>query len=62
VGAAEETTWGLAEGDEIAPGRTVLKPLGGGSRYEVLLVWDDERFAIMVAKVPSGRGRRGRAA
>jgi serine/threonine protein kinase len=49
--AAEERTWGLAEGDEIAPGRTVLKPLGGGTRYEVLLVWDDERFAIMVAKV-----------
>jgi serine/threonine protein kinase len=49
--AAEEQTWGLSEGDEIAPGRTVLKPLGGGTRYEVLLVWDDERFAIMVAKV-----------
>ena len=46
-----ETTWGLAEGDEIAPGRTILKPLGGGARYEVLLVWDEERFAIMVAKV-----------
>jgi serine/threonine protein kinase len=49
--ATEERTWGLAEGDEIAPGRTVLKPLGGGTRYEVLLVWDEERFAIMVAKV-----------
>jgi serine/threonine protein kinase len=46
-----ETSWGLAEGDEIAPGRTVLKPLGGGTHYEVLLVWDDRRFAIMVAKV-----------
>ena len=44
-------TWGLAEGDEIAPGRTVLAPLGGGTRFEVLLVWDEERFAIMVAKV-----------
>jgi eukaryotic-like serine/threonine-protein kinase len=41
----------LAEGDEIAPGRTVLRALGGGSRYEVLLVWDEPRFAIMVAKV-----------
>ena len=29
----------------------MLRPLGGGSRYEVLLVWDDVRFAIMVAKV-----------
>ncbi len=51
VGATGETTWGLDEGDEIAPGRTVLAPLGGGTRYEVLLVWDEERFAIMVAKV-----------
>jgi serine/threonine protein kinase len=51
VGATEERTWGLSEGDEIAPGRSVLKTLGGGSRYEVLLVWDEERFAIMVAKV-----------
>jgi eukaryotic-like serine/threonine-protein kinase len=41
----------LAVGDEIAPGRSVLRSLGGGSRYEVLLVWDEERFAIMVAKV-----------
>jgi eukaryotic-like serine/threonine-protein kinase len=46
-----DTSWGLVEGAEIAPGRTVLKPLGGGNRYEVLLVWDDVRFAIMVAKV-----------
>jgi serine/threonine protein kinase len=46
-----EESWGLAEGEEIAPGRTVLKPLGGGTHYEVLLVWDDPRFAIMVAKV-----------
>ena len=43
--------WGLGEGDEIAPGRSVLRPLGGGSRYEVLLVWDDLHYAIMVAKV-----------
>jgi serine/threonine protein kinase len=41
----------LAEGDEIAPGRSVLRSLGGGSRYEVLLVWDEPRFAIMVAKL-----------
>jgi serine/threonine protein kinase len=49
--SAESTSWGFAEGDEIAPGRSVLKPLGGGSAYEVLLVWDDRLFAIMVAKV-----------
>lgn len=44
-------SWELSEGDPIAEGRTVLKPLGGGSRFEVFLVWDDRRFAIMVAKV-----------
>ncbi len=44
-------TWGLAEGDAIAPGRTVLGRLGGGRRYEVFLVWDDHRLAVLVAKV-----------
>jgi serine/threonine protein kinase len=44
-------SWQFAEGDEIAPGRTVLKPIGGGTAYEVMLVWDDRLFSIMVAKV-----------
>ena len=44
-------SWEFEEGDEIAPGRTVLKPIGGGTAYEVLLVWDDRLFSIMVAKV-----------
>ncbi|HEX2234462.1 MAG TPA: serine/threonine-protein kinase [Thermoleophilaceae bacterium] len=48
---ADKETWELAEGDEIAPGRSVLKLLGGGHRYEVYLVWDDKLFAVMVAKV-----------
>ena len=46
-----DSSWQWAEGDEIAPGRTILEGLGGGSRYEVALVWDDERFALFVAKV-----------
>jgi serine/threonine protein kinase len=50
-GVGGDSSWDWAEGDEIAPGRTVLKGLGGGSRYEVALVWDDERFALFVAKV-----------
>ena len=29
----------------------MLKPLGGGSRYEVFLVWDDRMHAICVAKL-----------
>jgi serine/threonine protein kinase len=44
-------TWGLVEGDAIAPGRTVLRQIGGGRRYEVFLVWDDHRLAVLVAKV-----------
>ena len=51
VVADEHASWGFAEGDEIAPGRSVLRVLGGGNRFEVMLVWDDRLFAIMVAKV-----------
>jgi eukaryotic-like serine/threonine-protein kinase len=47
----EKASWGFSEGDEIAPGRSVMKLLGGGSAYEVFLVWDDHRFSLMVAKV-----------
>ena len=49
--AAEKHSWELAEGDEIAPGRSVLRLLGGGRDYEVYLVWDDRLFAITVAKL-----------
>jgi serine/threonine protein kinase len=44
-------SWEFAEGDEIAPERSVLKLLGGGHDYEVYLVWDDALFSIMVAKL-----------
>ena len=47
----ERPTWGLSEGDAIAPGRTVLRALGGGRRYEVFLVWDDHRLAVLVVKL-----------
>jgi serine/threonine protein kinase len=47
----DRSSWDFAEGAQIAPGRTVLKAIGGGSRYEALLVWDERLFAIMVAKV-----------
>jgi eukaryotic-like serine/threonine-protein kinase len=48
---AEKETWAFPEGHEIAPGRTTLKLLGGGNRYEVYLVWDERLFSVMVAKV-----------
>lgn len=44
-------SWDFQEGEEIDPGRTVLKTLGGGNRYEVCLVWDDALFALGVAKI-----------
>jgi eukaryotic-like serine/threonine-protein kinase len=63
-------TWGLVEGDELAPGRTILRRLGGGRRYEVFLVWDEHRLALLVAKVlrpdeasePAGRNELRREA
>jgi eukaryotic-like serine/threonine-protein kinase len=58
VGAADDppsrarrATWSFAEGTEIAPGRAALRPLGGGSMYEVYLVWDELLHAICVAKI-----------
>jgi eukaryotic-like serine/threonine-protein kinase len=47
----ERASWEFEEAAPIAPGRTVLKSLGGGTRYEVYLVWDEVMFAICVAKV-----------
>ena len=47
----ERASWELAEGDSIAPGRTVLRRLGGGNLYEVYLVWDELLLSICVAKI-----------
>jgi serine/threonine protein kinase len=48
---SDKQSWNFPQGHEIAPGRTTLKSLGGGNRYEVYLVWDDRRFSVMVAKI-----------
>ena len=45
------TTWELAEGDEIAPGRTALKRLGGGTRYDAYLAFDGDMHSVVVCKV-----------
>ena len=50
-GRRERPSWKLEPGAEIAPRRSVLKPLGGGSAYEVFLVWDEHLLAVAVAKV-----------
>jgi eukaryotic-like serine/threonine-protein kinase len=44
-------SWAFEEGAELAPGRTVVRSLGGGNRFEVVLVWDDDLYALAVAKV-----------
>lgn len=44
-------SWEFEEGEELHPGRIVLKPIGGGNRYEVVLVWDERLYALGVAKV-----------
>ncbi|HEX2044282.1 MAG TPA: serine/threonine-protein kinase [Gaiellaceae bacterium] len=44
-------TWGLAEGDEVAPGRSAVRHLGGGERYETLLAWDERLLSLVVVKL-----------
>jgi eukaryotic-like serine/threonine-protein kinase len=51
VHMADRTSWELAEGDEIAQGRSVMRLLGGGRRYEAYVVWDERVLAPMVAKL-----------
>jgi serine/threonine protein kinase len=51
VAASERQSWRFPEGHEIAPGRTTLRAIGGGNRYEVYLVWDERRLSVMVAKL-----------
>ena len=43
--------WELREGDELAPGRSAVKLLGGGERYETYLAWDDRLFTLVVIKI-----------
>jgi serine/threonine protein kinase len=43
--------WGFDEGDEIAPGRNVIRLLGGGHKYEAYLAWDNHLYALVVAKL-----------
>ncbi|HEX8423943.1 MAG TPA: serine/threonine-protein kinase [Pyrinomonadaceae bacterium] len=47
----DKASWNFEAGAQIAEGRTVLKRLSGGNRYEVFLTWDDRLFAITVTKV-----------
>ncbi|HEY7659588.1 MAG TPA: serine/threonine-protein kinase [Actinomycetota bacterium] len=44
-------SWGLRDGDEIAPGRIALESLGGGFDFEVYLGWDEHLHSLVVIKV-----------
>ena len=47
----EESRWGFHQGDEIVPGRSAIKRLGGGLRYEAYLAWEDRLRSLVVIKV-----------
>ena len=46
-----EPRWALDEGESIVPGRTALKRLGGGHRYDAYLAWDERLHAVVVCKL-----------
>jgi serine/threonine-protein kinase len=48
---SEHPSWEFEEGTAIVDGRVALKSLGGGSRYDVYLVWDERLFSLAVAKL-----------
>jgi eukaryotic-like serine/threonine-protein kinase len=43
--------WGFEEGDQIVPGRHAVHLLGGGTRYEAYLAWDELLHTLVVVKV-----------
>jgi eukaryotic-like serine/threonine-protein kinase len=47
----EESRWDFSQGDQIAPGRSAIRRLGGGYRYEAYLGWDEQLYALVVIKV-----------
>ena len=54
-------SWEFRAGDEIAHGRTALKLLGGGRRYEAYLAYDETLMTTVVVKIlrPSKVADRG---
>ncbi|MGH2986053.1 MAG: serine/threonine-protein kinase [Solirubrobacterales bacterium] len=48
---AAEPRWAFEEGEAIAPGRSALKRLGGGRRYDAYLAWDERLHAVVVCKL-----------
>jgi eukaryotic-like serine/threonine-protein kinase len=48
---APHESWGLSEGEQIAPNRFVLHRIGGGWDYEVFLAWDEHLYSLVVLKL-----------
>ena len=48
---ADDARWGFEEGTEISRGRHALRLLGGGTRYEAYLAWDDTLHSLVVVKI-----------
>lgn len=46
----ERTSWQFAAGTEVGHGRTAVRLLGGGDRYEAWLGWDDHLCSPVVLK------------
>jgi len=51
MASAAQPGWAFEEGARIGRDLGVLGHLGGGTEFDVYLVWDERRFAIMVAKL-----------
>ena len=49
--ASPVVEWDFEKGAELVPGRSVVRLLGGGERYETYLAWDDSLFALVVVKI-----------
>ncbi|MGH2427783.1 MAG: serine/threonine-protein kinase [Candidatus Limnocylindria bacterium] len=48
---AAKSAWAFAAGDEIAPGRTAHRLLGGGERYEAYVAWNERLMTPTVIKI-----------
>lgn len=46
-----QTEWELQEGDQVSPGLIALRRLGGGTRYEAYLAFDERLHAVVVVKL-----------
>ena len=49
--ASPVTEWGFEKGADLVPGRSVVRLLGGGERYETYLAWDDALYSLVVVKI-----------